>query len=399
MTRLLIFVIILIQSLSCLAQKPTNELKVKIDSIVNPYIKQYSIVGMSIGIVDDFKSYTINYGQTTQKDGFPILDSTMFHIASITKVFTATAIMQLVEQGKLSLDDKLVDILPSFKLKSKDYNKITIKHLLTHTSGLPWTNKQINLPNDSSSIPLFIDGLKKVKLNFSPGTKFSGDTYSNIAFDILGIVVEKITNLAFHEYIYDNVLSKAGINQATYFYKEIDSSKLALPQVVAGTSKRIEKFNLYRIDDKKNPILNGQALELKNYETYGEPFIDNPTGNLITTSVELNKWVKYLIEINNGTSKNSKNIIQKETLKEMWTITESIPEYKISLGLTWWIFDNSDLGRYICHFGNNPGFCSILFIFPEQNFGINILCNGMFAQDVIFNKISLEIADLIINEK
>lgn len=398
MIRPIFFTIILIQSLSCLGQKPANELKAKIDSIVNPYIKQYSIVGMSIGIVDNIESYTINYGQTAHEYGVPVSDSTMFHIASITKVFTATAIMQLVEQGKLSLDDKLVDVLPEFKLRSKDYDKITIKHLLTHTSGLPWTNKQTDLPEDSTSIPLFMDGIKKVKLNFSPGTKFSGDTYSNIAFDLLGIVVEKIANQPFHEYISDNVLSKVGMNQATYFYKEIDSSKLALPQVVAGTSKRIERFNLYRIDSKKNPILNGQPLELRNYETYGEPYIDNPTGNLITTSTELNKWTRYLIQLNNGTSNYSENIIERETLKDMWTVTESIPEYKISLGLTWWIFDNSDLGRYICHFGNNPGFCSILFIFPKQNFGINILCNGMFAQEAVFNQIPLEIADLLIEK-
>lgn len=353
---------------------------------------------MSIGIVDENESYTINYGQTAQKNGFPNSDSTMFHIASITKVFTATAIMQLVEQGKLSLDDKLVDVLPDFKLKSKEYDQISIKHLLTHTSGIPWTNKQTNLPNDSTAIPLFLKGLEKVKLNFQPGSKFSGNTYSNIAFDLLGIVVAKISNQPFHEYIYDHVLSKVGIENATYFYDEIDSSKLALPQVVSGNSKRVEKFNLYRIDQKKKPILNGQPLELRNFETYGEPFIDNPTGNLITTSSELNKWTKYLIQLNNGTSNSTSNIIDRETLKEMWTVTESIPEYKISLGLTWWIFDNSDLGRYICHFGNNPGFCSILFIFPDQNFGINILCNGMFAQEAVFNQIPLEIAGLMMKK-
>ncbi|PQJ19577.1 hypothetical protein BSU00_12250 [Tenacibaculum sp. SG-28] len=105
-----------------------------------------------------------------------------------------------------------------------------------------------------------------------------------------------------------------------------------------------------------------------------------------------------MIQLNNGTSNNSENIIERKTLKHMWTATEAIPEYKISLGLTWWIFDNSDLGRYICHFGNNPGFCSILFIFPDQNFGINILCNGMFAQEAVYNQIPLEIAGLIMKK-
>ncbi|MEM6697868.1 MAG: serine hydrolase domain-containing protein, partial [Bacteroidota bacterium] len=336
----------------------------------------------------------MNYGHTAQKNGFPISDSTMFHIASITKVFTATAIMQLVEKKELSLDDRLVDVLPEFELKGKDYNKITIKHLLTHTSGLPWTNKQVNLPDDRTSIPLFMSGLKRVKLNFTPGSKFSGDTYSNIAFDLLGIVIEKISNQSYHEYIYENILSKTGIKDATFFYEEIDSSQLALPQVVVGTSKRIERFNLYRIKDKKNPIMNGKPLELRNYEVYGEPYIDNPAGNLIATSTDLNKWSKYLIQLNNGNLQGKKPLIQQETLNEMWTVAASIPDYGISLGLTWWIFDNSDLGRYICHFGSNTGFCSILFIFPERDFAINILCNGMYAQEAVFNKIPLEVAVL-----
>lgn len=398
MVRFCIIIIILLQTWSGLAQTPKNELKNKIDSIVNPYIKQFSIVGMSIGIVDNNESFTMNYGNTAQKNGFPVSDSTMFHTASITKVFTATAIMQLVEQGKLSLDDKVVEILPEFKLKSKDYDKITIKHLLTHTSGLPWTNNQTNLPNDSTSIPLFLEGLQNVRLKFTPGTKFSGETYSNIAFNLLGIVVQRISKQTFHDYVHKYILSKIGMEQSTFFFGEIDSVRLALPQVVAGTSKRIKRFNLYRIDDKKNPILNGQPLVLRNYETYGEPFINNPAGNLITTSSELNKWTKYLIQLYNGTSNNTENVLRRETLKNMWAVTETITGYDISLGLTWWIFDNAEFGRYICHFGNNPGFCSILFIFPEQNFGINILCNGMFAQEAVYNNIPLEIAGLFINK-
>ncbi|MEN0048373.1 MAG: serine hydrolase domain-containing protein [Bacteroidota bacterium] len=392
--RFLLVILFVVLAMNCFAQQSTVEIKRQIDSIVIPYIKQYSIVGMSIGIVADDYSYTMNYGHTAQKNGFPISDSTMFHIASITKVFTATAIMQLVEKKELSLDDRLVDVLPEFELKGKDYNKITIKHLLTHTSGLPWTNKQVNLPDDRTSIPLFMSGLKRVKLNFTPGSKFSGDTYSNIAFDLLGIVIEKISNQSYHEYIYENILSKTGIKDATFFYEEIDSSQLALPQVVVGTSKRIERFNLYRIKDKKNPIMNGKPLELRNYEVYGEPYIDNPAGNLIATSTDLNKWSKYLIQLNNGNLQGKKPLIQQETLNEMWTVAASIPDYGISLGLTWWIFDDFDLGRYICHFGNNPGFCSILFIFPEQNFAINILCNGMYAQEAVLNKIPLEVAAL-----
>ena len=111
-----------------------------IDSIVNKYIYEYTIVGLSIGIVYNDECFTKQYGTTDLVNNYPVSDNTMFNVASISKLFTATAIMQLVETGKLNLDDKLSDVLPDFKMKDKRYRDIKISHLLTHSSGLMWDN-------------------------------------------------------------------------------------------------------------------------------------------------------------------------------------------------------------------------------------------------------------------
>jgi CubicO group peptidase (beta-lactamase class C family) len=172
-----------------------------IDSIVSKYIYEYAIVGLSIGIVYNDDDFTKQYGTTDLVNNYPVSDSTMFNVASISKLFTATAIMQLVETGKLNLDDRLSDILPDFKMKDKRYRDIKISHLLTHSSGLMWDNKLKESPDDTTSISLCIQNLRNKKLNFSPGEEMSYLTYSNAAYDLLGMVIEKISGKRFDEYI------------------------------------------------------------------------------------------------------------------------------------------------------------------------------------------------------
>ncbi len=82
----------------------------------------------------------------------------------------------------------------------------------------------------------------------------------------------------------------------------------------------------------------------------------------------------------------------------MWAIQKNIPDKKTSIGLGWWVYQDDSLGRSVFHVGNNPGFCSMLMIFPEQGFGITILCNASYAQKAVWNKMTIEIAQLFVNK-
>ena len=390
----IIIVITLFTFLNGYAQNEDFERNNAIDSIVNKYAKEYSIVGLSIGIIDNGEKITRHYGNTDLTNNYPITDSSLFHLASISKLYTATAIMQLVEKNKLSLDDKLVDFLPDFKMKDKRYSEIKIKHLLSHSSGLKWNNKLKKSPDDVTSIPLYIQNLQKGKLKFSPGEKMSYQTYSNVGYDILGIVIERISGQKFDEYIDENILIPLKMDQSTYYYENIDSSKLAIPQIVDGNSKKIKRLNSLGIDSKKKPIINGKPLSLKNYDIYGEDYEHNPSGNLISSANELNLWMQHNLEI--YTNSISQGILKHTTLNEMWISQKEIPNKKTSIGWGWWIYEDDELGKSVFHVGNNPGFCSILMIYPEKNFGITVLCNGWYAQEAVWNKITEEITKLYI---
>ncbi len=396
MKQLLILALLIFPFLKSFAQIGDPEKKAVIDSIVQKLAKKYSIVGLSIGIVNQDKKATHHFGHTDQSKKYPITDSTCFHLASVSKLFTATAILQLVERNQLKLEDKLVDLLPDFKMKDQRYKAISIEHLLTHTSGLPWDNKLKESPDDQSASQFYLQNLQNKKLNFSPGGKLSYKTYSNVAYDLLGILIEKVTGESFEQYIGENILHPLKMNQSTYFYESIDSSKLAIPQIVADDSKKIKRLNFQGIDHKRKPLLDGSPLALESYDVYGEDYEHNPSGNLIATAVELNQWIHHHLTL--YSNRNVDGLLAPSTLQAMWSPQRRISNSTTSIGWGWWIREDAELGQTVFHVGNNPGFCSILMICPEQNFGIVVLCNGWYAQEAVWYQIGEAIAKLYVGK-
>lgn len=388
--------LVLLPCLKLFSQDIAVERKAAMDSIVNKYAKEYSIVGLSIGIIENGNSFTHHFGNTDVRNRFVVSDSTMFHLASISKLFTATAILQLAENDKLSLEDKLVDILPEFKMRDKRYSEIRIEHLLTHSSGLSWNHKLKDSPDDTSSISLYIQNLEKAKLKFAPGEKMSYETYSNVGYDLLGIVVERVAGQSFDDYVFDNILQPVGMYRSTYYYEDIDAIHLAVPQIVAGNSRKIKRLNSFGIDSKRNPIVKGEPLLLESLPIYGEEYEHNPSGNLISSAKELNLWMLHNLELYSDSTFSG--ILAQSTLRDMWATQKVIPNSKTSIGWGWWIYQDDRFGTSVFHVGNNPGFCSVLIIYPDKNFGITILCNGWYAQEAVWHKITDEITNLYFEE-
>src|SRR5438045_3561933 len=134
--------LLLLFTLKSVGQDRDSTLQRKIDSIVTMYMSREQIVGISIGIVRNNRIYYAKgYGATKINSDRKVDPLTNFHTASISKLFTATAVMQLDEQDKLNINDKLTDYLPEFKMKDQRYKNITIKQMLNHTSGLPFLSE------------------------------------------------------------------------------------------------------------------------------------------------------------------------------------------------------------------------------------------------------------------
>lgn len=183
MPKILQLVIALVLSSSCaITQTPPANIVEKIDSIVTAYMTAHKMVGVSIGIVKEGTIYLAKgYGTAEINKNRPVDSLTKALTCSVTKLFTATAIMQLAEQGKIEVSQKLIFSTDS-KMKDERYKDITIEHLLTHTSGLHWDMELKRSPNDSSALRKLVYSLHNKNLHFAPGSKFNAlETYSNAA--------------------------------------------------------------------------------------------------------------------------------------------------------------------------------------------------------------------------
>jgi CubicO group peptidase (beta-lactamase class C family) len=360
----------------------------KIDSLILSKMKDNRIVGLSIGVVKDGEFfYTKGYGFTSVDSLYKVTENTVFHTASITKVFTASAIMQFVEREEIKLTDKLTDHLPDFKMKDHRYQQITIEHILTHSSGLPWEHKFNNSPNDSTALEKFVSDLKNEKLNFAPGQKFDGTTYSNVGYSVLGLIIQRKSGMHYEEYIKKYILEPIQMTNSYFNHKLIKQDIKAEPIILFGKSKEIERFNLYGVIKDVNPVLKYPNYPLIVKDTYGRTIEHAPNDGLISSATDLSHWMLELLKIYSNSSNQSNTFISQNTLKDMWSLKRSIENKKTSIGLCWWRYSDSPFGDYVHHPGREPGFSSVLMIYPEKNVGITILCNGMYADQFVWNEL------------
>ena len=171
-------------------QDSSNGFYGKVDSIVIAKMIEYNVPGLSIGLVkNDSIIYTKGYGVKRIGTDNLVSKNSIFHTASISKLFTAMAVMQLVDKEIIALNDRLINVLPELKFSDEEAKNITIKNLLDHTSGLPDINdyQWENNNQSENGLKKYILGLN-LKVSSAPSSEYN---YSNLGYDILGYVVEK----------------------------------------------------------------------------------------------------------------------------------------------------------------------------------------------------------------
>ena len=229
-------------------------------------------------------------------------------------------------------------------------------------------------PNDSSALRKLVYSLDNKILDFAPGTQFDATkTYSNAAYDILGYLVQKISGKQYEDYIRENIFLKANMTYSSFDYRKIPAERRSFPHILKGKKVKVG------------------GMWTENTE-------HSPSGNLNSCSRDLCYWMLNILNINN--KPNSFNgILKDSTLNNMWTGRYIAPQNKrVSIGLGWFIKDSEDLGKYYWHVGDNPGFSATLMVLPEHNFGITVLSNEMYAEQIVWNKIPFDIINLFKDE-
>ena len=253
----------------------------KIDEILSLYQKYGQFNGSAL-VADNGKViYKKGFGLANMEWEIPNAPDTKFRLGSITKQFTATLILQLVEQGKVKLDGKLSDYLPDYR---KDTGgKVTIHNLLSHTSGIPsYTSLPgffQNVSRNPYTVDEFIKKYASGDLEFEPGTKF---VYDNSGYFLLGAIIEKVTGKPYEQVLKENIFDPLGMKNTGYDHWDTIISKRA-----TGYSRSVRGLQTASYLDMSIPYAAGslystvEDLYLWDQALYGEKILSTKSKELM----------------------------------------------------------------------------------------------------------------------
>jgi len=203
-TVTLIFVSLSSQNAVSAAKFQSVEYESRLEDFLHTQMEAYKIPGLAIAIVRNGEVEYLNGYGIANPNGDPVTPDTPFLLASVSKSFTALAIMQLVEEEKINLDDSVQKYLPWFDVKGEGESEITVAHLVYQTSGFnEYQGNEMNLrPVSPNGLEEGVRALSNVELTFKPGESWA---YSNVNYSVLGLLVQEVSGQRFEEYVQEKI--------------------------------------------------------------------------------------------------------------------------------------------------------------------------------------------------
>jgi CubicO group peptidase (beta-lactamase class C family) len=235
-----LFCVIAAVSLSCHSREQisqstpfTPEKIAALDSFLNQLHRTFPIPGLVVAIVKDNHTLYKSVGYRDQSCELPLTDSTPFFMGNLSELMTATAVVKLAQSGKINLNDPVVKHLPYFKLGDSVRQEIQIKHLLTHTSGVPHHDAVWDLPTyDATALEFTTMSISRQQPEFKPaGSRVKRSQYN---YDILADLVEKASGMRFEDYMNQEVLRPLGMHHAAYYDTAVQQTDVAVPHAIGN---------------------------------------------------------------------------------------------------------------------------------------------------------------------
>ena len=327
-----------------------QDLPTRIDSYLAEQVRTSGIPGLASAVVRNGDMiYSGAHGVRKLGEDEELTPQHVFHFASVSKPFVATAIVQLVEQGKLELDDPVTRFLPYFRLSDERFRDITIRQMLNHTSGMPdvedyeWDNPEF----DDGAAERNVRAMASERLLWAPGTAWQ---YSNMAFDTLGDVIAKASGMSFEAYVRMNILEPLGMDHSSFLFPEINETLRTTGHV-------------------------GDPAQVSNVYPYNRRHA--PSSTLNSSVLDMSRWM--LVNLNRG-ELDGDRILRAESHDLLWTPTTEKPANTVPLpravqiGLSWAIGEHAG-HRTIFHGGRDTGFRSYVLLLPDDGIGIVLASN------------------------
>ncbi|KMQ64652.1 hypothetical protein ACM46_10410 [Chryseobacterium angstadtii] len=301
-----------------------------------------------------------NYGFSNLEKKEKITDLSQFPIASVTKTFTSTAILQLQQRGKLNINEPVQKYLPDFP-----YPNITIKQLLNNTSGIAQEYNLFDaiikeqpekIISNQDIIPTFIRF--KTSLSFPSGSKWE---YNNLNFCLAALIIEKVSGISYANYLEQNIFKPAKMkNSFVPLDKKIKSSN----QVELYTYPHLYSTELVNTKAVKETFL---IVEKSNF--YGN-------GGIVSTALDLQKYQKALFNDQILGKKELEEALTATKLNNGKTVSYTIEGKEMSYGLGWAMYTDESEGKIVLHDGNITGLTSILLYNITKNQSVILLSSS-----------------------
>ncbi len=377
----LLAALILLAALPLFAQAQNASLHhLNVDGLVaglEPEIKRAmaegNIPSATIALVSDDRIVWSNaYGYSNLWSRTPAKIDSVYLIGSTFKAMSTVALLQLMEQGKFKLDDPVNQYLADIKIKNEDPKQpVTFRHLLTHTSGIPADFGPFPVWGDKN--PPELEGYLKTSLKVAT-PPLQKEVYSNMAYSLVGYLVEKLSGAPFKKYVQENVFNPLEMKDTAFNLRPDMDERLTVP---------------YVFDEKTGKQTATARLRASVW----------PAGLVYGTIYDQANWL--IANLNGGVFKG-KRLIAEPTHAQM--LTKQYPQFRgpiekvwgseqAGFGLTWWVEDR-DGELYFAHSGSVPGYTAFLLGNRTRKLGFAILTNGNRAHPHLF-KLADKAIDLL----
>jgi CubicO group peptidase (beta-lactamase class C family) len=306
-------------------------------------MEEYGVPGVALGIVADGEVSIRGVGVTNVEDPLPVTAHTVFPIASISKTFAATAVMRLVEQGKVDLRAPVRTYLPEFRVRDEAASReVTVWHLLTHTGG--WEGQVSGPDRGTDTLKNFVASITDLMQVAPPGKAWS---YNNAGFSIAGRVIETVTGTSINRAMRDLVFQPLGLEHAG-----TTAGDFIVQRFASGHSTRDGKSTLQRpFTPSTSVTAGGVGLCMTDLLTYAR------------------------FHMGDGTNANGDRVLKRESLEQMRAVQLRKQGTDDDIGLAWHVRQVGPV-RTFGHGGTLGGHILLLEIVPERSFAIAILTNA-----------------------
>jgi CubicO group peptidase (beta-lactamase class C family) len=326
------------------AQSPADARFEAIASLAESKMREYHVPGVAVGIVDGSRVTMRGLGVTSIEDPLPITAHTVFPIASISKTFAATAMMRLIDQGKVDLRAPVRTYLPDFHVQDETVSReVTIWNLLTHTAG--WEGQVSGPDRGEETLKNFVGSLGGLMQLAPPGMAWS---YNNAGFSVAGRVIETVTGMSINAAVRELVFKPLGLSHAGTTAGDFIANRFAVGHITRGEDP---------------PVLQ-------------RPFVPSTSvsaGGVGLCLTDLLTYAKF--HMGDGTAANGERVLSRAALELMRTRQLTKQGTDDDIGLAWHLRTVGPV-RTAAHGGTLAGHILLLELIPAKDFAIAILTNS-----------------------